>query len=240
MGKTEERAAARERADAIRREHAGQVAAGGLRSMREGLLAFDRASAEAECDGYIAESDSWNKFDEARVQRHGTARLHMLEGSGIFIRRGCRFCVGSGSNIYLRHGARLFVLGNFSLWGNDRLRGDDGGCLVLGNGYMNLGVNVDCASHVHIGDAVVSYGAYITDSDWHSIFDSDGNRVNPNSPVVFGGHVWVGQGATVLKGVTIGAGSVVGAKSLVCDDVPAGCVVAGNPARVVRSGIRWK
>jgi len=53
--------------------------------------------------------------------------------------------------------------------------------------------------------------------------------------IVIGDNVWIGFDAVVLPGVTIGEGAVVGAKSVVTADVPAYSVVAGNPARVVRT-----
>jgi maltose O-acetyltransferase len=54
-------------------------------------------------------------------------------------------------------------------------------------------------------------------------------------PVHIGHDVWIGGGAIILPGVTIGDGSVVGAGSVVVRDVPAAKVVAGNPARILRS-----
>ena len=54
-------------------------------------------------------------------------------------------------------------------------------------------------------------------------------------PIRIGRNVWIGGGAGILAGLTIGEDSVVGAGSIVTRDVPPGCVVAGNPARVVRS-----
>lgn len=53
-------------------------------------------------------------------------------------------------------------------------------------------------------------------------------------PVVIGDNVWICTGALILPGVTIGDGSVIGAGSVVTKDVPAGCLAAGNPARVIR------
>ena len=80
---------------------------------------------------------------------------------------------------------------------------------------------------------MMAHGSYITDSDWHGIYD----RVNRDStvkPVRLGDNVWLGDRATVLKGVTIGDNSIVAASSVVTKDVPANVIVAGNPAIVVR------
>ena len=54
-------------------------------------------------------------------------------------------------------------------------------------------------------------------------------------PIVIGDNVWLGGGAIVLPGVTIGANTVVGAGSVVTRDLPADVVAVGNPARVVRT-----
>jgi acetyltransferase-like isoleucine patch superfamily enzyme len=55
-----------------------------------------------------------------------------------------------------------------------------------------------------------------------------------SAPIVIGTNVWIGRGTTILKGVRIGDGAVVGANSVVTHDVPAGAVVAGCPARLLR------
>lgn len=55
-------------------------------------------------------------------------------------------------------------------------------------------------------------------------------------PIVLEDDVWIGYGATVLSGVTLGKGSVVGAGALVCGDVPSYAIVAGIPAKVIRYG----
>lgn len=55
------------------------------------------------------------------------------------------------------------------------------------------------------------------------------------APVIIGDNVWIGMGAVILPGVTIGANAVVGAGAVVTRDVPPATVVAGNPARPVRT-----
>lgn len=54
------------------------------------------------------------------------------------------------------------------------------------------------------------------------------------SPVVIGDDAWIGLRAIILKGVAIGARSIIGAGSVVTSDIPADCIAAGNPARVVK------
>ncbi len=94
---------------------------------------------------------------------------------------------------------------------------------------------------IGIGNACLFGGETdITVSDMHSILDSaTGKRINPAQDVTIADRVWVGQRAMILKGVSIGEGSVIGAGSVVTRDVPAQCVAAGNPARVVRRGASW-
>jgi maltose O-acetyltransferase len=79
----------------------------------------------------------------------------------------------------------------------------------------------------------------VFDLDGHPL-DADERRAGQPTPasavrpVEIGDDVWVGTGALILKGVTVGPRSVVAARAVVTADVPADVVVAGNPARVVR------
>ena len=59
--------------------------------------------------------------------------------------------------------------------------------------------------------------------------------LSAHAPIVIEDNVWIGEFASILKGVTIGKGSVIGAHSVVTKDVPPYSIVAGNPARVVKS-----
>ena len=81
----------------------------------------------------------------------------------------------------------------------------------------------------------------VTLSDMHSVLDiSTGLRINPAADVVLGDSVWVGQRSTILKGSTIGTGSVIGASSVVTGAIPATASAAGNPAKVIRTGVTWR
>jgi acetyltransferase-like isoleucine patch superfamily enzyme len=59
-------------------------------------------------------------------------------------------------------------------------------------------------------------------------------------PVAIGDNVWIGAKAIILKGVTIGDGAVVAAGSVVTKDVAPGVLVAGNPARTLKSNVQWR
>jgi maltose O-acetyltransferase len=96
-------------------------------------------------------------------------------------------------------------------------------------------VLLDCAE-IKIGDHVlIGPGTHLVTAD-HP-FDHIKRRdwVTSSRPIVIEDDVWIGAGATVISGVTIGARSVVGAGSVVIRDIPPDSIAVGNPARVVRN-----
>jgi acetyltransferase-like isoleucine patch superfamily enzyme len=95
---------------------------------------------------------------------------------------------------------------------------------------------IHCGAAISIGaECLIAWDVVIMDRDYHGL-DSDTEKLRP---VSIGDRVWIGCRAIVLKGVTIGSGAVVAAGSVVTADVPAGALVAGNPARVVRESVSW-
>jgi acetyltransferase-like isoleucine patch superfamily enzyme len=89
-------------------------------------------------------------------------------------------------------------------------------------------------------DCMVGHGVEVANSDSHSLIDANsGERTNSARDVVIGSHVWIAAGATVAKGVRIGQGAVVAAGSRVLRDVPEQTLVAGCPATVRRTDVRW-
>lgn len=113
-----------------------------------------------------------------------------------------------------------------------------GASITIGDDFGMTGGSLVCDQRISIGDRVwVGANAIITDSDFHPL-DPEQRRTHPlaakTAPVTIEDDVFVGMNALILKGVTIGAGSVVAAGCVVVRDVPPGSVVAGNPARVVR------
>ena len=81
---------------------------------------------------------------------------------------------------------------------------------------------------------MIADGAYLTDADWHGIYDRLA-PVGASEPIRLENNVWIGDGAVVCKGVTIGENSIIGTGSVVTSDIPANTVAAGNPAKVVKN-----
>lgn len=112
------------------------------------------------------------------------------------------------------------------------------GHLILDGGFINEKVTITCASEVHIGkNAHIAREASIRDYDGHYI---ETPNYRTAKPVYIGENVWIGYRALIMKGVTIGDGSIVAANSVVTKDVPPHCIVAGNPAKVIRENVNWR
>jgi acetyltransferase-like isoleucine patch superfamily enzyme len=83
---------------------------------------------------------------------------------------------------------------------------------------------------------MVGANVLITDFDWHAIDPATRHTGEPKSkPIVIGNNVFLGYSAIVLKGVTIGDNSVIGANSVVTSNIPADVIAAGNPCKVISS-----
>ena len=110
------------------------------------------------------------------------------------------------------------------------------GKIMIGNYCLIApGGRISSAASIYIGhNTMLAANVSITDSDWHGVY----NRIRPfrcTKPVHIDNNVWIGEGAMILKGVTIGENSIVGAGSVVTKNIPANVIVAGNPARVVKT-----
>lgn len=133
--------------------------------------------------------------------------------------------IGAGANAWARAEANRITTLN------------PGATVVIGDNVRLNGCDIQSAASVSIGDDCILGSCIIVDTDYHSV---EVDRRSPGAkpgvkPISIGRNVWIAGGATVLKGVTIGEDSVVGYGAVVASDIPSGVVVAGNPARVVRT-----
>lgn len=113
---------------------------------------------------------------------------------------------------------------------------DPAAAVTIGNHCYLNGVELACARAVTIGDGAIIAECLMMDTDFHSVEPNRHEASAPvkAAPITIGRNVWIANKTILLRGVTIGDNSVVGAGSVVTRDVPPNVVVAGNPARVVR------
>ncbi len=170
----------------------------------------------------------------------------LLEGSNIDFR------VGKQKRHYITIGEKCLINACFVF---ETQTGD----VKIGNNVHLGGVNIICRSKIVIeNDVTMAWGITLYDHNSHSIywskrqndnvqcysdyFEHNGNNVVNKDwssvvekPITIKSKAWIGFNVIILKGVTIGEGAVIGAGSIVTQDVPDWSVAAGNPARVVKS-----
>lgn len=168
----------------------------------------------------------WSRFHGAEVD--SSALVHG------FPRVSCK----AGAHIILESRATL----NAALWSNPL---NDGRRTVLYAGPGALihlkkesGISssrIIAFREITIGEgSLIGAGCLICDSDMHEV-PLSGNHPIKVAPIHIGDHVFIGANCTILKGVTIGDGAVIGASSVVRQDIPSGVIAAGNPAQVIRN-----
>jgi len=121
---------------------------------------------------------------------------------------------------------------------------DDGTSVHIGPRTALYGAVTVAASEgagIEIGaDCLIAPGVPIRSGDSHAIL-REGKRCNPARPVRLAQHIWLAEGAVVLKGVSLAPHCVVATRAVVSRSFDQeGCVLAGNPARAVKSGISWR
>lgn len=152
--------------------------------------------------------------------------------------------------LWLIRGARITIGDNFYLSSGNgvnpiasNLQADvyvePGATLTIGNNVGMSSTRLWIHESARIGNNVKIGGCVlITDTDAHPmdyVVRRSSNEGTKSAPVVIEDDVWVGAHCIILKGVTIGARSIIGAGSVVTNSIPVDCVAAGNPCRVIKS-----
>ena len=129
----------------------------------------------------------------------------------------------------------------FRSWSTSNLIGINRPCIMISLAHeskLEIGDNcgfsgtvIGCFKDIIIGNHVkCGANTLITDSDWHP---EDPRSAEPKA-IHIHDNVWLGVNVTVLKGVSIGKNSVIGAGSVVTRDIPANVIAAGNPCKVIK------
>lgn len=107
---------------------------------------------------------------------------------------------------------------------------------IRGVRFLLKDANIDIGYH-----CMFSYGIVVRNHDSHYILNPETMEpTNQPKDIIIGSEVWIGEGATILKGVKIGDNSVIAMNSVVTKGCKEGCVLAGNPAKIVKENILWK
>ena len=142
--------------------------------------------------------------------------------------------LGRGSSIYLGvmfdlgHAARVHV-GDFTLMNGSRIICDSS--LDIGD-YCLISWNTVLMDTYRVPVEPASRRTLLEEVPHRSPRSVEAGE--PSRPIRIGNGVWIGFDSVVLPGVTIGDGAIVGARSVVTQDVPPYAIVAGNPARIIR------
>jgi tetrahydrodipicolinate N-acetyltransferase len=175
----------------------------------------------------------------SRIRAHRKARVRLSPGSLLFV--GLEHDGGAGTALRLRPGAELVVDGTVQIMRGCRVTVWDGASLSIGTrSFVNDGSTIVCYERIRIGSGcAISWNTTVTDTDVHRL-TRDGREQQRTAPVDIADSCWIGTGAIVLKGVTVGTGSVVAAGSVITRPVGPGVLVGGTPARVLDENVSWR
>lgn len=172
----------------------------------------------------------------SRIQIAGNGNKLIMEKGSMLLNALVRIS-GNNNEVVLK--ANSYVSGA-ELWvENNGCHLEIGGCTFVGH-HSHLACTEDGSRLIVGGDGMISSYVQIRTGDSHSIVDMEGNRINQAQSVMIGNHCWIGEGAKVMKGVTLEGDDVVSTGAIVTKSFGKNVLLGGIPAKVLKENINWK
>lgn len=169
-----------------------------------------------------------------------------LEGANHYIADSCSIILGDGAQ------RNQLILKN-SCWLEGTLHVRSGGIIIMHeHSRLAPSSEIQCVNRVEIGPyTTIAAHTTVCDNNNHPISpqyrefmrttprlsDAREWKHSANAPIIIGRNCWIGSNVRICKGVSIGDNSIIAACSVVTKSVPANCIAAGNPAKVVKTDI---
>lgn len=171
----------------------------------------------------------------SRIQIVGNGNKLIMEKGSMLLNSLVKIS-GNNNEVVLR--ADSYVSGA-ELWVEN-----DGCLLEIGEGtfvghHSHLACTEDGSRLIVGDDGMISSYVQIRTGDSHSIVDMEGNRINYAQSVIIGNHCWIGEGAKVLKGVTLEGDDIVSTGAIVTKSYGKNVLLGGIPAKVIKENVNW-
>lgn len=151
-----------------------------------------------------------------------------------------RLRIKNGAKLILEPNTQILLGSYIAIAPNKELR-------IGAEARISHGVCINTWCGLSIGkNVIIGHQATIMDYDGHPIFFNNENNIQGDTyggkskPIIIEDNVWIGMKATILKGVKIGKGAIIGAHACVTTDIPSNSIAVGNPAKVVKENVVWK
>lgn len=142
------------------------------------------------------------------------------------------------ATLYLYPLSKFSINGHITLYEGATIVIFKGGCLEVGDNTRIRHCVIQCANHIRIGKSCsIANDCLIQDTNFHSKTDNHGSFSKISDEIIIGDYVWINPKSIILKGVHIGDGAIIAAGAVVTKDVPDYCMVAGVPAKVIKTDV---
>jgi acetyltransferase-like isoleucine patch superfamily enzyme len=173
--------------------------------------------------------------------------IHISSSAELILNGDLRFNARQGDSRFARSSLSLhenskMIIGGFVILGHGSIIGVNPNAVLefMGKATSNINLKIVTQQLIRIGhDTMLGSDVIIYDSDFHPTEYSNVEFCTHTSPVCIGDHVWIGTRAMIMKGSSIGMGSIIGANAYITGNVPANTLVSCIPSRTVLKDVKW-